>query len=142
MEMRTGSLFVAAILVVFAVCSGLARAQTLSYADAVTKLADDCGADIKKLCKGLNLGGGRIASCLQEKSAKVSASCKSTITEVFTSIGTRQQAQASYKKVCKADIARRCKGVKGDGYVLACLNKGNKHISDECAQTMTDAGWR
>jgi hypothetical protein len=140
--MLRGRFVWAAILIAFVACSGLARAQTLSYADAVTKLADDCGADIKKLCKGLNLGGGRIASCLQEKSAKVSSTCKSTVAEVFSSIGTRQQAQASYKKICKGDIARRCKGVKGDGYVLACLNTPNKHISDECAQTMTDAGWR
>jgi hypothetical protein len=44
--------------------------------------------------------------------------------------------------MCRGDIARRCKGVKGDGYILACLNKGNKRISDECAQTITDAGWR
>ncbi|UVC08883.1 hypothetical protein IHQ71_27850 [Rhizobium sp. TH2] len=140
--MLRGRFVWAAILIAFVACSGLARAQTLSYADAVTKLADDCGADIKKLCKGLNLGGGRIASCLQEKSAKVSSTCKGTIAVVFSSIGTRQQAQASYKKICKGDIARRCKGIKGDGYVLACLNKPNKHISDECAQTMTDAGWR
>ena len=52
------------VLLAFIACGGLAKSQTLSYADAVTKLADDCGADIRKLCKGLNLGGGRIADSL------------------------------------------------------------------------------
>ena len=140
--MLMGRMFWAAILLAFVAYGGLARAQTLSYADAVTKLAEDCGADIKKHCAGLNLGSGRLASCLQEKAAKVSPTCKSSMSEVFISISQRQQAQASYKKICRGDIARRCKGVKGDGYVLACLNTPNKHISDECAQTITDAGWR
>ena len=34
----------------------VARAETISFADAVTTLAKDCGADIMKLCSGLNLG--------------------------------------------------------------------------------------
>lgn len=140
--MLRGKLVWAVVLLTIVALCGTARADTLSYADAVTKLADDCGRDIKKLCKGLNLGGGRIASCLQEKSGRVSSTCKASIEIVFTSISQRQQAQASYKKICKGDMARRCKGVKGDGYILACLTKGNKHISDECAQTMSDAGWR
>lgn len=140
--MLRGRTFWAAILLAVVTSGGPAIAETLSYADAVTKLADDCGADIKKLCKGLNLGGGRLASCLQEKSARVSPTCKSSIELVFASISQRQQAQTSYKKICKGDMARRCKGVKGDGYILACLTKGHKHISAECAQTISDAGWR
>ena len=135
-------MFRAAILLAFVTYGGPATAETLSYADAVTKLAEDCGADIKKLCHGLNLGAGRLARCLQEKAARVSPTCKSSMELVFASISQRQQAQASYKKICSGDISRRCKGVKGDGYVLACLTKGHKHISIECAQAMTDAGWR
>lgn len=140
--MLRGRMFSAAILLAFVACGGPSMAQTLSYADAVTKLAEDCGGDIKKHCHGLNLGAGRLAGCLQDKAARVSPTCKSSMELVFTSISRRQQAQASYKKICKGDIARRCKGVKGDGYVLACLTKAHKHITGECAQTMTDAGWR
>ena len=141
--MFKGRLFIGAVvLLAFSACGGLAKSQTLSYADAVTKLADDCGADIRKLCKGINLGGGRIADCLQKNAARVSPTCKSSMATVFTSISKREQAQASYKAICKRDMVRRCNGVKGDGYVLACLTQPNKRISDECAQTITDAGWR
>lgn len=120
---------------------GTASAQTLSYADAVTKLADDCGTDIQKLCKGLNLGGGRIATCLQQNSAKVSPACKGTLSTVFQSIDQRQRAQMSYEQVCRRDMTKSCSGVKGDGFVLACLMT-KKRVSAECKQVITDAGWR
>jgi hypothetical protein len=120
---------------------GPSRAQTLSYADAVTKLADDCGADIKKLCSGLNLGNNRIANCLAQNAAKVSPTCKTTLTGVVASISRREQAQAAYSEVCRTDMAMRCKGVKGDGNILACLSKG-RMVTKKCSQAITDAGWR
>ncbi len=116
-------------------------AQTLSYADAVTKLADDCGSDIKKLCRGLNLGSGRIAACLQQNAGRVSSSCKGTIVDVFQSITKREHAQTSYEQVCQRDMAKSCSGVEGDGFILSCLIK-KKRISNECGQVLTDAGWR
>ncbi|MDQ0563331.1 hypothetical protein QO004_005140 [Rhizobium mesoamericanum] len=133
---------VAAALVASLVHTEAVSAQTLSYADAVTKLADDCGADIQTLCKGLNLGGGRIADCLQQNAAKVSPTCKSSLSTVFQSIGQREHAQASYEQVCQRDMSKSCSGIKGDGYVLACLVKKEKRVSKECNQVITDAGWR
>ncbi|NEJ73614.1 hypothetical protein GR197_24255 [Rhizobium phaseoli] len=119
-----------------------ASAQTLSYADAVTNLASECGSDIQKLCKGLNLGSGRIADCLQQNAAKVSPSCKASLTTVFQSITQREHAQMSYEQVCKRDMSKRCSGIKGDGFVLACLVKKEPRVSTECNQVITDAGWR
>jgi hypothetical protein len=120
----------------------VAKADTLSYADAVTKLAQDCGGDIKKLCAGLNLGNGRIADCLETNSSKVSPVCKGSLSNVVVSISQREQAQIAYEKVCKHDMAQRCSGVKGDGYILACLIKAEKHVGKACNQAITDAGWR
>lgn len=122
--------------------AGAATADTISYADAITTFSKDCGSDIQKLCKGLNLGNGRIADCLSENSARVSPTCKSTYAGIFQSIQRREEAQASYTKVCQRDMARRCSGVKGDGHVLACLIKAEKHVGDGCNQAITDAGWR
>ncbi|MBB3440753.1 MULTISPECIES: hypothetical protein [unclassified Rhizobium] len=129
-----------AIAVIAGTCA--AKADTVSYADAITVLAKDCGSDIKKLCKGLNLGNNRIADCLAQNSAKVSPTCTSTLASVAASIQKREQAQTSYKQVCATDMARRCNGVKGDGYILACLAGKTKTISKQCSQTITDAGWR
>jgi len=120
----------------------VAKSETMSYADAVTKLSTDCGADISKYCKGLNLGGGRIADCLDQNQSKVSPVCKASVASVMQSIHQRELAQGAYADTCRGDIAMRCKGVKGDGYILACLIKGQKMVSNKCNQAITDAGWR
>jgi len=137
---RRSNLF-AAVTLACITHAGLVQAETMSYADAITKLADDCGGDIRKFCKGLNLGGGRIADCLEQNAAKVSPVCKASVTSVVQSISLREQAQAAYSDVCKGDIAQRCRGIKGDGNILACLVK-NKLVSGKCSQAITDAGWR
>lgn len=119
-----------------------AQAETISYADAATKLAADCGADIKSLCKGLNLGNNRIGECLREKTAQVSPVCLSSLASVSASIQLREEAQRAYSKICRHDIAQRCKGVKGDGYILACLIKAERRVGAQCNQAITAAGWR
>ena len=120
----------------------MSKAETISYADAVTTLATDCGADIQKLCKGLNLGNGRIADCLQQNAVKVSPTCKSTLAAVSASISKREEAQTAYSKICAHDMAQHCPGVKGDGYILACLVKTHRIVGAKCNAAITDAGWR
>jgi hypothetical protein len=120
-----------------------ADAATISYADAVTQLAASCGADIQKLCKGLNLGNNRIRNCLVQKEAQVSPQCKTTMASVTVSIQQRQAAQASVTKVCRNDAARLCQGVvPGEAHILDCLLKASRRVSDKCNQAITDAGWR
>jgi hypothetical protein len=117
-------------------------ADTISYADAMTLLAKDCGHDIKKHCPGVNLGNGRIQGCLEQHQASVSATCTSTLASVTQSIAIRHEAQMSVFKVCKGESATFCKGVVGDYNILGCLLK-TKHIDgSKCNQAITDAGWR
>ena len=119
------------------------HAATVSYADAVTLLANNCGADINKLCKGVNLGNNRIRDCLARNSAQVSSQCSTTMASVLTSIQARQKAQASVLKVCRDDAARRCEGVvKGEAHILTCLLKASRSVSAKCNAAITDAGWR
>ena len=119
------------------------RADTISYADAVTQLAANCGADIKKLCKGLNLGNNRIGNCLSQNAAQVSPQCNSSLSFVLTSIQQRLQAQVNATKVCRDDVARRCQGiVPGEAHLLTCLLKAKNVVSKKCNLAITDAGWR
>jgi hypothetical protein len=132
-----------ASIVVLLSLTAVSRAATISYADAVTLLAKDCGADINKLCKGLNLGNNRIRDCLARNSAQVSPQCSTTLASVLTSIQARQNAQASVLKVCRDDAARRCEGVvKGKAHILDCLLKASRTVSAKCNAAITDAGWR
>jgi hypothetical protein len=107
-------------LAAFLALTGEARADTISFADAVSTLATDCGSDIKKFCKGLNLGNGHIQTCLTEHTAKVSPTCTATLASVTASIKQRLAAQVSFTAICKHDVAQFCSGVKGDGNVLSC----------------------
>jgi hypothetical protein len=118
------------------------RADTMSYADAVTALAKDCGTDIKKVCKGLNLGNNQIQDCLQKNEGKVSPTCTSTLGQVTASIQQRQAAQTGFFKICAHDAAQYCGGVKGEGNILACLLKSKRVDNGKCNQAITDAGWR
>jgi hypothetical protein len=119
------------------------EAATISYADAVTTLATNCGADIKKLCKGLNLGNDAIRNCLAQNAAQVSPTCNSSLAAVISSIEVRQQAQASAAKLCRVDADRWCHGVvPGEAHILDCLLKTVRVVSKKCNQAITDAGWR
>jgi hypothetical protein len=141
MATRTG-VFAGTAVAVFLTLTATGQAETISYADAVTSLAKDCGTDIKKFCDGENLGNGRIQACLEKNIAKVSPTCTATLGSVMTSIAQRQQAQASAFKICQHDISQYCNSVKGDGNILSCLVETKKVDNKACNQAITDAGWR
>lgn len=129
-------------MIAFLALHSAGRADTISFADAVSTLATDCGADIKKHCKGMNLGSGRIQACLEEHAGKVSPTCTATLASVVTSISTRLAAQSAFTKICQHDVAQFCSGVKGEGNVLSCLNKAKRVNEGPCGQAITDTGWR
>lgn len=139
---RRRDILAGAVLIAAFGTIGIAEAQTISFADAATVLARDCGADIKKLCRGVNLGNNQIQECLAKHQSKVSPTCTSTLADVTASIEQRLAAQASVFKVCGADAATLCKGVKGEVHVLQCLIKTERIDSQACNQAITDAGWR
>ena len=142
MTMRP-SILPAALLAAALAQSGAAHAATISYADAMSVLARDCGADVEKYCKGLNIGNNRIADCLAANQARISPVCAATIVAVRASIQTRLTAQANVAEICRGDARRRCTGVvQKDAYVLDCLVKAARTVSQKCNEAITDAGWR
>jgi len=122
--------------------AGVGVAQTVSYADAMTMLTRDCGADVKKFCRGINLGNGKLANCLGEHQAQVSPQCTSTLASVIASIQARLAAQASVFKVCASNAAMHCGGVQGEANIVQCLVKTERIDSNACNQAITNAGWR
>lgn len=121
-------------------CTGITQAQTISYADAMSLLSKDCGADVKKFCKGLNLGNNEIRNCLEGQ--PVSSECTATLASVTASIERRLAAQASVFKICASNANQHCKGVVGEVHILQCLIKTERIDSAKCTQAITDAGWR
>jgi hypothetical protein len=132
--------FAASVLVAGTVTS---QAQTISYADAIDRLAKSCGRDINKFCSKVHLGGGRVQQCLDKNQAKVSAQCKQVNVEVRALLQKRARARAAIPKVCDRDIRRLCSGVvQGDGHLLECFLKAERAVSGACRQAVIDAGYR
>lgn len=38
-----------------------------------------CRADVERLCKGVESGGGRIAKCMREQRSEISADCRTAL---------------------------------------------------------------
>jgi hypothetical protein len=51
--------------------------------DHVAMTADACGSDVDKLCSNIPDGEGRVAQCLLDKRASVSAACKTNLGKLF-----------------------------------------------------------
>ncbi len=140
--MAATRLFAGAALMAALTFTGGAQAQTISYADAMTDLAQACGADIRKHCHGVNLGNDAIQQCLAKHQSSVSQQCTSTLASISASIARRLEAQASVFKVCASHANTLCKGVHGEANILHCLIKTERIDGQKCNQAITDAGWR
>lgn len=58
--------------------AGAAQAQGLTR-EQMAQLRAACEADVRRLCNGLQPGGGRLLGCLQQNAASVSAPCKEAL---------------------------------------------------------------
>ena len=130
------------VLLLFAATSP-ASAQSMSFEAAIAILSSSCGKDIDAYCKSVNLGAGRIKTCLSRNQAKVSAQCQSDFARVEGLVQKRANARIAVLKICDVDVRRLCGGVQaGDGQVLDCMLTAQKGVSAKCNQAITDAGYR
>ena len=120
-----------------------AMAQTVGFGDAIKILGASCGKDIETYCKSAHLANNEIGQCLEKNQAKVSAQCNTDRVKVAALLEARFAAQAAAPKICARDAAQKCKGVKaGSGYILRCLLKAQRTVSDKCNEAIDLAGYR
>lgn len=120
-----------------------AAAQTMSFADAIDRLAAACRSDLQKYCRGVELGGGKLKACLDASQARVSPRCQQTRLQVYASINRRIAAQRNMGEICSADFARLCGVAPIDGNLVTCLlGVAPTSITPACNQAFTDSGWR
>jgi hypothetical protein len=142
MKPRTVSAMGALVAAVMAFTAP-AQAETISFADAMSVMARDCGADVQKHCKGVPLANNGVGQCLVANQAQVSPVCIQTLAAVRASLAARIEAQDNVIKVCRGDANRRCQGVvNSDAHTLDCLLKAANHVSKKCNAAITNAGWR
>src|SRR5262249_36932243 len=89
----------AAIALSLCAATHSSSAQSIGYADALGVLGKNCGRDIDKFCKKVNLGGGRMLQCLGQNEAAVSGGCKTSFVQMQTLLTTRAEARAAVLQV-------------------------------------------
>jgi hypothetical protein len=92
-----------------------------------------CRADVEKLCKGIQPGGGRIAMCLKQHESELSSGCREAVAEAKDKI-------REFAEVCKPDAEKLCKGVQpGQGRIARCLAEHKDQLSAGCREKIVRA---
>ena len=104
---------------------------------SIKKLEASCGGDIKKYCKTVTPGEGRILYCMQAHEDKISPGCAFVLNEVAlqaqTTVGHLREAVNS----CHGDIDKFCaKTQPGQGRVAACLAANKASVSKNCVEAV------
>ncbi|MDI4665064.1 hypothetical protein K9U40_12095 [Xanthobacter autotrophicus] len=137
--MRFAGLALATLL---AFAGGQAHAQTVSYAQAAGLLAQHCGGDIMKHCRGLNLGNNAIHNCLVQNAAQLTPACAANHASIREMTEARAAAQRAAHQACDRDRAQYCPGlVPGDGNIVSCLQEASKVVSATCTSALVNAGY-
>jgi len=103
----------------------------------VAKLENACASDIRKYCRDVTPGEGRMMYCMQAHEDKISAKCAYELDQA----AERTQAAADVLRdgvlACKAEITGVCgKILPGQGRVAACLIKNRATASKDCAEAI------
>jgi hypothetical protein len=100
----------------------------------------NCAAEIKKFCKEVKPGHGRIAVCLNEHPSELSPRCKEPVGQMLQ----HMNAPMEMHKACAADAQKFCGDVPpGKGHLAICLGEHTAELSPDCKAHVAEmkAGW-
>jgi hypothetical protein len=103
----------------------------------IQKLESSCGNDIKKYCKTVTRGGGRIVYCLQAHDDKLSPKCAFELDEAASDIQSTVDQLKEAVNTCRGDIEKLCaKTAPGEGRIAACLAANKAAVSQNCVEAV------
>lgn len=89
-----------------------------------------CQADRQRFCANIQPGQGRIARCLNQNQAQLSAPCRQKLEQRMNRMRARAQ---QVRQSCRADVQQFCAGVsRGQGRVYQCLKQNEAQLSAAC----------
>jgi hypothetical protein len=99
----------------------------------IAKLESACAKDIKKYCRDVTPGEGRMIYCMQAHEDKISPKCAFELGESAASVQSTADALKDGVIACKAEITGVCgKTVPGQGRLATCLMANKSTASDGC----------
>jgi Golgi apparatus protein 1 len=103
----------------------------------LTKLESACARDIKKYCKTVTPGEGRLIYCMEAHEDKISTKCAFELEDAATNVQTAADVLKDAVIACKAEITGVCgKILPGQGRIAACLLSNKSTASAECAEAV------
>jgi hypothetical protein len=89
-----------------------------------------CDGDVKSLCRDVQPGDGRVATCLKENEHRLSTGCQSAFNE------WRMQ-RMKLTAACAGDLGRWCPQVpEGGGRILRCLREHAADLTSDCRSAL------
>ena len=106
-------------------------------AAGIKKLESSCGGDIKKYCRTVTRGEGRILHCMQAHEDKISPGCAFVLNEVALQAQTTADHLREAVNACRGDIDKLCaKTQPGQGRIAACLAANKTSVSKDCVEAV------
>jgi hypothetical protein len=103
----------------------------------IAKLQSACAKDIKKYCRDVTPGEGRVIYCMQAHEDKISPQCTFELEDELTSVQNSLDDLKNAISACKAEIAGICgKVIPGQGRIAMCLLANKSSASKDCADAI------
>ena len=103
----------------------------------IAKLQSACAKDIKKYCKDVTPGEGRVIYCMQAHEDKISPQCTFELEDELTSVQNSLDDLKNAISACKAEITGICgKVIPGQGRIATCLLANKSTASKDCADAI------
>ncbi|HEX7588913.1 MAG TPA: cysteine rich repeat-containing protein [Anaerolineae bacterium] len=103
----------------------------------IDKLESACANDIKKYCKTVTPGEGRMIYCMDAHEDKISAKCAFELRDAATSVQNAADSLRDAVIACKAEITGVCgKILPGQGRIAACLFANKSTASSGCLEAI------
>lgn len=117
--------------------SDLGKTILEKLAARVIKLEKACASDIKKYCKTVTPGEGRMILCMQAHEDKISARCAFELGEAAAGVQAAADTLRDGVIACKAEITGVCgKITPGQGRVASCLLSNKSTASPGCLEAI------
>jgi Cysteine rich repeat len=103
----------------------------------VAKLESACARDIKKYCRTVTPGEGRMIYCMQAHEDKISVKCAFELGDAASRVQIAADALKDGVIACKAEITGVCgKTQPGQGRIAACLLTNKSTASSGCVEAL------
>jgi hypothetical protein len=111
-----------------------------SFRERMQEVRAACEDDAKKLCGGVQPGGGRIAQCLKQHEADLSDACRNEGRKISEERGAHRALAQDVRQSCRDDAQRLCSDVKpGGGRIARCLRSHKSELSQACTDAVAQA---